>query len=421
MAERTPEAGMSHGAGRPRGEAPSVTQAIIEGSGQATSWSELILKVISLGTVIAGFDLLTPLGGDAALRWAGAGLLAVVLTGLALGATRRTALDAAWRALESRPLELQSWRNRLFHRMWRPAAGKLLLKPFVRVGGAAGAACLIAGWSAGQHEGGTLAGSFEGLAQGQQRIIALLEDIREGRSEDPRVEAARLNLPWSDYALNMALANNDERAVRLYLKGGLRPDFSRALRAFDGPVRGPVLDAARRGQVACPLPPTDRTGWLAASELSNFARMLADADRSGARPLVDAACAHPEPRRRYDQLAAEAEGYLRAQEQRNANSPQLRADCRRDLTSRFPPTAASLRSLGKTYSNADPDRFSPQARLDELVNLTNMQAAVGMVRFGPADLPALITRACEDWGKPRDLRQEQEFLRLIREGRPLLG
>ena len=99
-------------------------------------------------------------------------------------------------------------------------------------------ALLVSGaaWSnASSAAGGIIAGKFDaarnaqmqlGVMQGlqkEQRVqTAVLEDIREGRTTNPRRELANQGILWDGEGFNSAIRNADMPVVQLFLSGGKR-------------------------------------------------------------------------------------------------------------------------------------------------------------------------------------------------------
>lgn len=103
-------------------------------------------------------------------------------------------------------------------------------------------ALLVSGaaWSnASSAAGGVIAGKFDaarnaqmqlGVMQGlqkEQRVqTAVLEDIREGRTNNPRKELANQGILWTTDAFNDAVEKNDKSVVSLFLAGGMKWNLS---------------------------------------------------------------------------------------------------------------------------------------------------------------------------------------------------
>lgn len=71
-------------------------------------------------------------------------------------------------------------------------------------------------------EGGMGAASFPWAAQMQKTLFTMnttLADIKNGKSDDPRVELKNIGVEWSPYKLIAASKMGDLRAVELFLKG----------------------------------------------------------------------------------------------------------------------------------------------------------------------------------------------------------
>ena len=103
-------------------------------------------------------------------------------------------------------------------------------------------ALLVSGaaWSnASSAAGGVIAGKFDaarnaqmqlGVMQGlqkEQRVqTAVLEDIREGRTTNPRKELANQGILWTTSAFNDAVEKSDKPVVSLFLAGGMKWNLS---------------------------------------------------------------------------------------------------------------------------------------------------------------------------------------------------
>ena len=98
----------------------------------------------------------------------------------------------------------------------------------VMVSGAAWSSALAPG-------GGILASKFDAARNAQQQLgvlqglqkeqrvqTAVMEDIREGRSANPRRELANQGILWTLESFNSALKSRDLQAVGLFLAGGMR-------------------------------------------------------------------------------------------------------------------------------------------------------------------------------------------------------
>ena len=98
----------------------------------------------------------------------------------------------------------------------------------VMVSGAAWSSALAPG-------GGILASKFDAARNAQQQLgvlqglqkeqrvqTAVMEDIREGRSANPRRELANQGILWTLESFNSALNSRDLQAVGLFLAGGMR-------------------------------------------------------------------------------------------------------------------------------------------------------------------------------------------------------
>ena len=98
----------------------------------------------------------------------------------------------------------------------------------VMVSGAAWSSALAPG-------GGIIASKFDAVRNAQQQLgvlqglqkeqrvqTAVMEDIREGRSANPRRELANQGILWTLESFNSALKSHDLQAVGLFLAGGMR-------------------------------------------------------------------------------------------------------------------------------------------------------------------------------------------------------
>ena len=97
-----------------------------------------------------------------------------------------------------------------------------------------------AAWSsAASSSGGVIASKFDsarnaqmqlGVMQGlqkEQRVqTAVLEDIREGRTANPRRELANQGILWTTTAFNDAVEKSDKPVVSLFLAGGMKWDLN---------------------------------------------------------------------------------------------------------------------------------------------------------------------------------------------------
>ncbi|WP_244191361.1 hypothetical protein [Ralstonia insidiosa] len=73
-------------------------------------------------------------------------------------------------------------------------------------------------------QGGLAAASFPWAAELQKTLFkmdATLTDIKNGKSDDPRVELKNIGVEWSPYKFIAASKTGDLRAVELFLKGGM--------------------------------------------------------------------------------------------------------------------------------------------------------------------------------------------------------
>lgn len=65
-------------------------------------------------------------------------------------------------------------------------------------------------------------GVLQGLQKEQRLQTAVLEDIREGRTTNPRRELANQGILWTHSAFTDAIRGNDVTAISLFLAGGMR-------------------------------------------------------------------------------------------------------------------------------------------------------------------------------------------------------
>jgi hypothetical protein len=104
-----------------------------------------------------------------------------------------------------------------------------------------------AAWSsAASASGGVIASKFDaarnaqmqlGVLQGvqkEQRVqTAVLEDIREGRTTNPRRELANQGITWEGNGFGNAIESSDINVVQLFLNGGMRWSLGRIERAVE--------------------------------------------------------------------------------------------------------------------------------------------------------------------------------------------
>ena len=65
-------------------------------------------------------------------------------------------------------------------------------------------------------------GVMHGLQKEQRVQTAVLEDIRDGRTSNPRRELANQGILWTEESYNSVLRSRDLPAVTLFLAGGMR-------------------------------------------------------------------------------------------------------------------------------------------------------------------------------------------------------
>ena len=73
-------------------------------------------------------------------------------------------------------------------------------------------------------QGGLTAASFPWVAQMQKTLFSMnatLTDIKNGKSDDPRVELKNIGVEWNPYKFIAAAKSGDLRVVELFLKGGM--------------------------------------------------------------------------------------------------------------------------------------------------------------------------------------------------------
>ena len=122
-----------------------------------------------------------------------------------------------------------------------PAAG-LHRSPLMIVTGVLSALMVTgAAWSsAASASGGVIASKFDGARNAQMQLgvlqslqkeqrvqTAVLEDIREGRTLNPRRELANQGVAWNGTAFSDALEASDAGVVSLFLTGGMKWNLSR--------------------------------------------------------------------------------------------------------------------------------------------------------------------------------------------------
>lgn len=104
-----------------------------------------------------------------------------------------------------------------------------------------------AAWSnVNSAEGGIIASKFNAAknaqmqlgvmqaVQKEQRVqTAVLEDIRDGRTQNPRRELANQGILWTESAFESALRSDDKSVVALFLAGGMRWKVSHGIQAIN--------------------------------------------------------------------------------------------------------------------------------------------------------------------------------------------
>jgi len=68
-----------------------------------------------------------------------------------------------------------------------------------------------------EREGGLLASKIKGLAE----LQATLLDIKNGKSDNPRVELANMGIKWDFLEFTKLAVRGDVKAVRLFIQGGM--------------------------------------------------------------------------------------------------------------------------------------------------------------------------------------------------------
>jgi len=68
-----------------------------------------------------------------------------------------------------------------------------------------------------EHEGGVLASKVKGIAELQKTLL----DIKNGKSDNPRVELANMGIPWDFLQFHKAAERGDAKVVSLFLAGGM--------------------------------------------------------------------------------------------------------------------------------------------------------------------------------------------------------
>ena len=187
--------------------------------------------LIFCGTVVAALDFLSP--RIAILPFASVAaitlLLALVAARKVLGASLQPGSAARWWLAPDLTLPRS------------PAALLVALTALLMTAGAV--------WSnSTQAQGGILASRFDAARSAQESLgilhalraeqklqTALLEDIREGRADNPRRQLAAQGMAWSGSGYGDALRRADAKAVDLYLAGGMKWDLDLALKMRDQP------------------------------------------------------------------------------------------------------------------------------------------------------------------------------------------
>lgn len=91
-------------------------------------------------------------------------------------------------------------------------------------------------------------GVLQGLQKEQRQQTAVLEDIREGRSNNPRKELVNLGVLWSNENFRSALVNSDLRVAQLFMDGGMGTDTTTLITAmFSAPPATQALFAKGAG------------------------------------------------------------------------------------------------------------------------------------------------------------------------------
>ena len=91
-------------------------------------------------------------------------------------------------------------------------------------------------------------GVLQGLQKEQRVQTAVLEDIREGRSMDPRKELSNIGGTWNSENFQNALTNSDLRVIQLFLDGGIGTDKATLVTAmFSAPPAAQTLFVQRGG------------------------------------------------------------------------------------------------------------------------------------------------------------------------------
>lgn len=73
-------------------------------------------------------------------------------------------------------------------------------------------------------EGGVAAANIQWVAQFQKTLLSVnstLTDIKNGKSDDPRVELAHIGVGWNQWGFLEAAKTGDLRTIELFLKGGM--------------------------------------------------------------------------------------------------------------------------------------------------------------------------------------------------------
>lgn len=183
------------------------------------TWLDVGGKAFAFGApLVAFFDFLSP-------RIA---LLPVAAVVAVIGLAAAVAL----RRLVAPGLHASSWLRRVLAPETRLHKSPMLVATGVV------SALMVAGaaWSSvNAAEGGVIASKFDaaknaqmqlgmlqGLQKEQRQQTAVLEDIREGRTTNPRRELANQGILWTHSAFRDAIRSNDVYAISLFLAGGMR-------------------------------------------------------------------------------------------------------------------------------------------------------------------------------------------------------
>ncbi|ONU48817.1 hypothetical protein [Burkholderia cenocepacia] len=97
--------------------------------------------------------------------------------------------------------------------------GRQLHSSIVLCSGVCAAAFSVGAVASARHadQGGAIAASAPWAAQLQQTLL----DIKNGKSDDPRVELKNIGVEWKPGSLLQASKDGDTRVIELFLKGGM--------------------------------------------------------------------------------------------------------------------------------------------------------------------------------------------------------